>query len=169
MSDLSGIAAQVITDNLYMALGTADAGGVPWVSPVYYVADGYTSFYWVSSPDSRHSRNIAVRESVSIAIYDSRSEVGRAEAVYMTAVAGQVPDDSVAEAAAVYNARLPSAKRFEIGELLSPSLFRLYRATVTEHSVLIRGSDPVHGTGADSRMSVDIGQVLGEGGKPSRR
>jgi uncharacterized protein YhbP (UPF0306 family) len=169
MSDLAGIAAEVITRNLYMALGTADAAGVPWVSPVYYVADGYTSFYWVSSPDSRHSRNVAVRDSVSIAIYDSRSEVGKAEAVYMAAVAGQVPDDSLASAAAVYNARLPSSKRFEIEELLAPSLFRLYRATVTEHSVLIRGSDPAHGTGVDSRMTVDIGQVTGEGGKPSRR
>ena len=169
MSDLTGIAVQVITRNLYMALGTADAAGVPWVSPVYYVADGYTSFLWVSSPESRHSRNIAVRDSVSIAIYDSHSEVGRAEAVYLAAVAEQVPDDALAGAAAVYNARLPSAKRFEIADLLAPSLFRLYRATVTEHSVLIRGSDPVHGTGVDSRMTVDIGQITREGDKPSRR
>jgi hypothetical protein len=34
------------------------------------------------------------------------------------------------------------------------ALFRLYRATVTEHSVLIRGGDPDHGRGADSRMTV---------------
>jgi hypothetical protein len=35
--------------------------------------------------------------------------------------------------------------------------------------VYIAVRDLVHGTGVDSRMTVDIGQVVGEGGKPSRR
>jgi uncharacterized protein YhbP (UPF0306 family) len=169
VADLAAIAAEVIANNLYLALGTADADGVPWVSPVYYVADGHTSFLWASSPGSRHSRNIAVREAVSIAIYDSHSEIGKAEAVYVSAVARQVPDDSLAEVAAVYNARLPSATRLDLADLRAPSLFRLYRATATEHSVLVRGSDPRLGTGVDSRMTVDMGQIAREGGKPSRR
>jgi hypothetical protein len=49
---------------------------------------------------------------------------------------------------------LPETKRFETGELLAPSLFRLYRATATEHSVLIRGGDPKYGRGADSRLTL---------------
>jgi hypothetical protein len=39
---------------------------------------------------------------------------------------------------------------------VAPGLFRLYRATATEHSVLIRGSDPEDGKGADSRLAITI-------------
>lgn len=45
-------------------------------------------------------------------------------------------------------------EHFEVGELLPPSLFRLYRANATEHSVLIRGGDPKCGRGADSRLTL---------------
>lgn len=156
MADHAAIARDVIAANLYMALGTADESGTPWVSPVYYTPDAHTVFYWVSSPDRRHSRNIARRADVSIAIYDSHSVVGKAEAVYMTAHAEQVPEAELDRAAAIFNARLPELKRFQPDELRAPAPFRLYRATVTEHSVLIRGGDPEYGEGADSRMTVDI-------------
>lgn len=154
MSELTAIARDVITANLYLALGTADASGTPWVSPVYYTPEAYSTFYWVSSPDTRHSRNIAMRPEVSIAIYDSHAQIGRAEAVYMTAVAAQVPDEELPRAAALYNDRLPESKHFKVEELLPPSLFRLYRANATEHSALIRGGDPKYGRGADSRLTL---------------
>ncbi|MDN3352916.1 pyridoxamine 5'-phosphate oxidase family protein [Actinomadura sp. DC4] len=154
MADLVSLARSLITDNLYMALGTADASGVPWVSPVFFTPEDDSTFLWVSSPDARHSRNIAVRPSVGITIYDSRSEVGRASAVYMSAVAHKVPADSSASALAVFNGRLPASQHITVEEL--QGLFRLYRATVTEHSVLIRGGDPEYGKGADSRMTVTL-------------
>ena len=37
-----------------------------------------------------------------------------------------------------------------LDDVQPPSLFRLYRATVSEHYVLIPGRDPVLGTGVDS-------------------
>ena len=154
MSELTAIARDVITANLYLVLGTADASGTPWVSPVYYTPDGYSTFYWVSSPDALHSRNITVRPEVSIAIFDSHARIGRAEAVYLTALAAPVPDEELPAAAALFNDRLPESKRFEAEELLQPSLFRLYRANATEHSVLIRGGDPKYGRGADSRLTL---------------
>jgi nitroimidazol reductase NimA-like FMN-containing flavoprotein (pyridoxamine 5'-phosphate oxidase superfamily) len=154
--ELADIARGVIDTNTYLALGTAGPSGTPWVTPVYYTPDGYTDFYWVSSPDALHSRNIAQRPDVSIVIYDSHSPVGRAEAVYMTARATLVPDEELQQSAAIYNRRLPQLKGFELDELLAPALFRLYRANATAHSVLIRGSDPQYGRGADSRMTVTI-------------
>jgi nitroimidazol reductase NimA-like FMN-containing flavoprotein (pyridoxamine 5'-phosphate oxidase superfamily) len=157
MTDHAALARTVIDENLYMALGTADAGGVPWVSPVFFTPHEYTAFYWVSSPETRHSKNIATRAEVSIAIYDSRVVVGTAEAVYMSATARQVPDGELEAAAAIYNGRLPAAKHFEQAELVAPALFRLYEAKVVEHSVLIRGSDPEYGKGADSRSVVSLG------------
>jgi nitroimidazol reductase NimA-like FMN-containing flavoprotein (pyridoxamine 5'-phosphate oxidase superfamily) len=59
MAELTAIARDVITANLYLVLGTADASGTPWVSPVYYTPDGYSTFYWVSSPHARLQRPAA--------------------------------------------------------------------------------------------------------------
>ncbi len=85
--DAATIAREVLDGNLYMTLATADAAGRPWATPVFFTADGPTRFYWVSSPDARHSRNIAERPEVGIVVFDSQVAVGAAEAVYMTATA----------------------------------------------------------------------------------
>ena len=60
---------------------------------MFYAADEYHNFYWISSPDVTHSRNIAVRPDVSIVIFDSRSAVGpgAAGAVYIAASATEIP------------------------------------------------------------------------------
>ena len=51
----------MIDSNRYMTLGTVDESGPPCVSPVWYVPAGYREFFSVSSPDAKHSRNLAVR------------------------------------------------------------------------------------------------------------
>jgi hypothetical protein len=55
----------------------------------------------------------ASRSDASIAIFDSHAVVGKAEAVYRTATAVQVPDDELESAVAIYNSRLPELKPFE--------------------------------------------------------
>jgi len=57
----AALAWTIIDGNSYMVLGTADAGGSAWVSPVWFATDDGRDFYWVSSPRARHSRNLAVR------------------------------------------------------------------------------------------------------------
>jgi nitroimidazol reductase NimA-like FMN-containing flavoprotein (pyridoxamine 5'-phosphate oxidase superfamily) len=85
-TDLEDQVRRVIDANLYLVLGTADESGRPWTSPVFYAAYGCRAFYWISSPDVTHSRNLAARPHVSIVIFDSRAPVGTggARAVYMT-------------------------------------------------------------------------------------
>jgi nitroimidazol reductase NimA-like FMN-containing flavoprotein (pyridoxamine 5'-phosphate oxidase superfamily) len=156
VTDHAAIARRLIDENVYMALGTADGRGVPWISPVYFSPYEYREFYWVSSPETRHSRNLAERAEVSIVFFDSRVVVGTAEAVYVEGTAQQVPDDELEPAAAIYNSRLPEQKHFLPDELVAPGQFRLYRATAIEHSVLIRGGDPEYGKGADSRLVVSL-------------
>jgi nitroimidazol reductase NimA-like FMN-containing flavoprotein (pyridoxamine 5'-phosphate oxidase superfamily) len=156
MTDHAGMARRLIDGNLYMVLGTANARGVPWGSPVFFSPHDYREFYWVSSPDTLHSRNLAERAEISIVIFDSRAVVGTAEAVYVAGIAQQVPDDELGPAAAIYNGRLPEQKHFLPDELVAPGRFRLYRATAIEHSVLIRGGDPEYGKGADSRLVVSL-------------
>ena len=73
--DLTAIVREVIDANRYMTIASADSPGDPWVSPVYFAADDYRDFYWMSSPQVTHSRNIAVRPQVSIVLFDSRARV----------------------------------------------------------------------------------------------
>ena len=85
--DLEATARSIIESNLYMVLGTADESGQPWVSPVYYAAEGYADFYWISSPDARHSRNLAARPHIRIVVFDSQVPIDTGQGVYMAAVA----------------------------------------------------------------------------------
>jgi hypothetical protein len=64
-----------------------DADGEPWASPVFDVADGCSTLYWISSPEATQVRNIAVRPQAGIVVFDSRQEPGADEAVYMSATA----------------------------------------------------------------------------------
>lgn len=88
--DLDEVARAIIDGNRYMVLGTADDGGRPWASPVYYAPSGYSDLYWVSSPDAQHSRNLAARRELSIVVFDSQAAVGEGQGVYMSAVAEQL-------------------------------------------------------------------------------
>jgi hypothetical protein len=74
--ELGAIVKAIIDTNLYMTLGTADEDGRPWVSPVYYASEGYAVFYWVSSPEATHSRNLAARPEVCIGVFEPRVPVG---------------------------------------------------------------------------------------------
>ena len=60
------MARAILDANHYMTLGTADAAGNPWVSPVFFAADRYRELYWISSPEATHSRNLAARPELSI-------------------------------------------------------------------------------------------------------
>src|SRR5713226_6113742 len=95
--ELSAIARAIIDANLYGVLGTADASGLPWVSPVYYAAAHYSEFYWLSSPQARHSLNLAARPQLSLVIFNSQATVGTGQAVYMSAVAAVLPAVDLAQ------------------------------------------------------------------------
>jgi nitroimidazol reductase NimA-like FMN-containing flavoprotein (pyridoxamine 5'-phosphate oxidase superfamily) len=99
---LGAIARSIVDGNRFMALGTADAGGTPWVSPVWYVPLSYREYVWVSRPETRHSRNLAERPEVAIAIYDSHRP-GSWSALYMAAIAQEL--DDVDDALGAFNRR----------------------------------------------------------------
>ena len=156
--DLSQLARTVIDSNSYMALGTADETGHPWVSPVWFASEDYTRFHWVSSPDSRHSRNLAARREVAIAIFDSSAVPGTAEAVYMSGHAEELTGNELERGIELFDRRSQEdiARAWELSDVQPPSLFRLYRATAADHFVLIRGRDPERGTGVDRREPVTL-------------
>ena len=138
-------ARAVIDSNSYMTLGTADEGGRPWVSPVWFAHSGYREFFWVSSPEAQHSRNIEARPEVSIVIFDSQVPPSGAEAVYVSALADEVSDDELEAGIKVFSRKsesdgLPAYSRADVRE---PARLRLYRAVATQHFALGEGSQRI--------------------------
>ncbi|HEY1571318.1 MAG TPA: pyridoxamine 5'-phosphate oxidase family protein [Pseudonocardiaceae bacterium] len=145
---------RLLAQHRYLVLGTADPSGGPWVSPVFYAADGVRRVVWVSSPDSRHSRNIAARPTVAITIFDTNAPIGRAEALYLEATAGVLDDHACPAALELLNARLPTAARLGPDDIGPAGPMRVYQADITQHYVLIRGGDPRFDNVTDARLAV---------------
>ena len=51
-----------------LVLATADAGGSPWASTLFYVADPDLGLTFVSMPQSRHALNLAARPYAAAAV-----------------------------------------------------------------------------------------------------
>lgn len=133
--DLGALARSIIDSNRFMTLATADESGVPWVSPVWYAPASYREFLWVSSPEARHSRNLARRAELAIVIFDSH-RAGGWNALYMSAVAEELV--AVEEEIEVYSRRSEAQglHAWTREDVLPPARHRLYRATASEHFVL---------------------------------
>ena len=144
--DLDAVARAILDTNNYMTLGTADADGHPWVSPVFFAAaSGYRDLYWISSPEATHSRNLAARHELSIVVFDSKAPVGTGQAVYMAATAAELSGADLDRGLQVYPGeagRRAGARDRAPADLVAPSLYRLYRASVTQHWVLDPGAAP---------------------------
>src|SRR3712207_273838 len=93
--DTAAIARAIIDGNRYMVLGTADADGIPWASPVWFATEDRREFLWVSAPAARHSRNLAVRPELGIVIFDSTVAPNAGQAVYMSATATELRGDDI--------------------------------------------------------------------------
>ena len=149
--DLGSVAKAIIDSNMYMVLGTADESGQPWVTPVYFACKEYREFYWMSSPDVRHSRNILLRPQVSIVIFDSQVSVGAGQAVYMSAMAAELTGIDFDRGLDIYNARFSNPAEHGVRvikreDIQTPALYRLYRAIALEHWVLDPAGHPDHRT-----------------------
>ena len=157
-AELTDVVRSVIDANSYMSLGTVDEAGHPWVSPVWFATEDHRNFHWVSSPDAKHSRNLASNPDVAIAIYDSSVPVGGAQAVFMKGVAEQLADAELERGIELFDrVSLREINRsFSLEDVQGSSLMRLYRATISEHWVLIPGRDPARGSGVDRSERVSL-------------
>jgi hypothetical protein len=133
------MARAIVDGNNYLTLGTADADGLPWASPVWYAPTSYREFFWVSKPGARHSLNIAVRPEVAIVIFDSTVPIGSGRAVYMAARAKEVTAaGDIDRGIAVFSLRSVALGGDEwTPDDVGPSArLRLYRALASEQFVL---------------------------------
>jgi nitroimidazol reductase NimA-like FMN-containing flavoprotein (pyridoxamine 5'-phosphate oxidase superfamily) len=145
---------RLLSQHCYLVLGTADGDGRPWVTPVFYAADGEHRILWVSAAESRHSRNIAVRPDVAITVFDTNAPIGGAEALYLEAKAEPVADDARTAALTLLNTRLPAGRELAPDDLEPAGPLRVYQAEIVRHYVLIRGGDARFDNVTDARLAV---------------
>jgi len=128
--DPASIARAVIDANSYLTVATAGHDGQPWPAPVWYAHARYREFFWVSSPDARHSRNLAERPEAGIVVFDSLTPAGDAQAVYLTATAQEVAAEDVSRGITVYSARSEelTGRLWTADDVRAPAPLRLYRA-----------------------------------------
>jgi len=146
---LESLLKAIVDSSPYLTLATADERGRPWASPVWFATADYREFFWVSSPEARHSRNIAARPEVAIVIFDSRQPPGTGQGAYLAATAEEVPEPELDRGLAVFSRvsqaqALPAWTRADVE---APAKHRLYRALAREHFVL---------SSRDERLPVEL-------------
>ena len=123
-------AKEIVQRILYVTIASVSSDGIPWNTPVYSAYDNHANFYWTSSPQAQHSRNIDSNTRVFLVIYDSTVAEGRGEGVYLEAAAAAL-DDPAEIAEARQNMARRVGKQFgpETDRLLETGMQRIYRAT----------------------------------------
>ena len=118
---------------------------------------GYAEFFWVSSPEATHSRNITVRPQVGIAIFNSQAPIGTGQGVYMTAEAEEVTGADLARGIEVFSRRslAHGGMAWTAEDVGGTTGIRLYRARADGHSILAKDGQPDHRIPADPE-SVDL-------------
>jgi predicted pyridoxine 5'-phosphate oxidase superfamily flavin-nucleotide-binding protein len=158
MTDLADEARRIIDATKYMALGTADETGHPWVSPVWFATDDRRHFHWVSGHETRHSRNLEARQEVAIAIYDPSVAVGDAGGVYISGTAKELTGAELEEGIEIFGrlSRTNAGRDWTLADVQLPAPHRLYRATAVEYYVVVRDADSESGRGVDHRVPVTL-------------
>jgi hypothetical protein len=152
-------AYSLLDSNAYLTLGTVDALGRPWVTPVFFAADGFDAFYWVSDRQSRHSRNLSGQPHMSIVVFDSTVAPYHGRALYATASATAVDQDGLERALAVYpGPARRGGRRMVPADVTGESSYRMYVGRPSRIWVLCprepRRPCALHGRAEDHRALV---------------
>jgi nitroimidazol reductase NimA-like FMN-containing flavoprotein (pyridoxamine 5'-phosphate oxidase superfamily) len=95
MGDTIAQAAELVAAETTLVLATAGAGG-PAAAPLFYWPEGL-ALYWLSSPESRHSRNLAGEPRAAVAVYASVRDWRDIRGVQMEGTASPVADSGERE------------------------------------------------------------------------
>jgi len=139
------VVRSIVDANAYMTLATVDEHGNPWASPVWYATVDYREFIWVSAPHRRHSRNLAVRPELAIAIFDSHQPPGTSAAVFLEGRAEQVPASELERCLRTFSdvSQRRALAVWSRASIEPPGHLRLYHATAAEHFILSPAEDRI--------------------------
>lgn len=157
--DLDAHARALMEANRYVTLGTADADGMPWVTPVYFASADYAEIFWMSNSDAQHSRNLAARPQLSMVIYDSTVPPYHGRAVYLSGTAAELTGRDLDRGVEIYPGEASrGGGPVSVEDVTAPSAWRLYRATVATAFVLCPREPgqacALHGIAGDHRAPV---------------
>ncbi|MFC1790373.1 pyridoxamine 5'-phosphate oxidase family protein [Patescibacteria group bacterium] len=77
--ELNKIARDIVKNNIYLALATADDN--PWAAPLFYCVDDQYNFYYISQLDSVHTKHLLKNPKVAFAIFDSHDPEGEGNGI----------------------------------------------------------------------------------------
>lgn len=63
------LVARILREETTLSLATTGKDGQPCIAPLFYIVDDELSFYWLSSEDSLHSRNLLGMPSAAATVY----------------------------------------------------------------------------------------------------
>jgi uncharacterized protein len=89
-----------------MTVATAN-GDTPWASSVFFAHDDDLNLYFLSSPETRHSTNIAGNIKVAASIVGDEKDWTKIRGAQVEGTAVQVPPSEITQAADVYFGKYP--------------------------------------------------------------
>ncbi|HJW57815.1 MAG TPA: pyridoxamine 5'-phosphate oxidase family protein [Burkholderiaceae bacterium] len=84
----------------------ATSGEDLWAAAVFYVSDGYI-LYFLSSPASRHCRNLAHNPRVALTIQEDYADWPAIKGVQLEGIAVEIAGDEEAHARRLYGQKFP--------------------------------------------------------------
>jgi uncharacterized protein len=121
---IAGEVRSVLAATSTLVLATADAEGIVSSAPLFFVFDPELRLYWLSSPSSRHSRNLALRPQAAVSVYPAVWNWSEIRGAQLEGTATPVSDGGER------NRILPEyIERFQLPADLSPAIAKstLYR------------------------------------------
>ena len=126
--DLRPVLREFLAGQSTLTLATAGVkDGRPQAAPLFFASDDDFNLYWISSPDSRHSLNIADWNDAAAAIYVPTWEWTGIKGVQIEGDAVPVvEDDERQRALALYRAKFPFVNE-RFAELIEQSVIYVLR------------------------------------------
>ncbi len=100
-----GRALAYLESHNVMTLATSGPEG-PWAAAVFYVTDGFT-FYFLSSPRSRHSLNVAAEPRVAATVQEDYGDWGEIKGIQLEGEAYRIEGAERAAAGERYGGKFP--------------------------------------------------------------
>lgn len=143
---LAKIAKDIIDSSIYLTLATTD-GKKAWSAPLYYCKDNKYNFYYISSADCRHSREIKTNPNVGWSIFNSQAKEGQGNGVQVEGKAYQLTEKDLDEALKWYSTTfIPCTKEYFTGQ----NFYKLYKL-VPDKFFVLDPTEPV-----DKRVEVKL-------------
>lgn len=125
MADLQHRLCDFLAQHNTMTLATAGSDGAPQAAALFYAADEELNLFFVSSPNSRHSQNLALQPRVAATIYADNQAWQTIQGLQIEGVARQVEGAAeLAHAVKIYAGRFEFLRGLLGGEGAGPAVLR---------------------------------------------